>query len=260
MKKVVALAFMLVLNVGVFSAAAGQDPSAPQTSSSGIRVTIFPILVQAPIFGAKVDLPAIGGGGGEEGEVSGRTDVSFDAAYMTGFQIEANRWFAEVNGTWAAISATADAPRVAFDTDTVFFGVRGGVRLFDGVSATVGVKHISSTIDATLTLPNLGATVQGHVEPGLWDPMVGVDWRARGNRWDLEANFQGGGFEVGTDVDLSGAIVASRHFGRHVDLRLGYQALYYKLTVADVNIGRFSRTFVSEQTMHGPSVGLGIVF
>src|SRR6476659_3900779 len=99
MKKVVALAFMLVLNVGVFSAAAGQDPSAPQTSSSGIRVTIFPILVQAPIFGAKVDLPAIGGGGGEEGEVSGRTDVSFDAAYMTGFQIEANRWFAEVNGT-----------------------------------------------------------------------------------------------------------------------------------------------------------------
>ena len=228
MKRAIPLAFMLLLNVGVFSAAAGQDPATPPKTNSGVRVTIYPILVQAPIFGATIDLPRIpgGGGGGEEGDVSGKTDVSFNAAYMTGFKIEANRWFAEANGTWAAISATANAPRVALDTDTVFFLVRGGVRLFDGVSATVGVRRASMKIDATLTLPNLDTTVQGHVEPGLWDPMIGVDWRTRGNRWDLEANFQGGGFGVGTDVDLSGGFIASRHFGRHVDLRLGYQALY----------------------------------
>ena len=180
---------------------------------------------------------------------------------MTGFQIEANRWFAEVNGTWAAISATADAPRVAFDNR---HGVLQRPRRRAPVRWRFGNRrreaHIVEDRREQLMLAQPGATVQGHVEPGLWDPMLGVDWRARGNRWDLEANFQGGGFEVGTDVDLSGAIVASRHFGRHVNLRLGYQALSYKLTVADVNIGRFSRTFVSEQTMHGPSVGLGIVF
>ena len=79
MKKIVPLAFVLVLNVGVFSAAAGQDPSTAQNSRSGIRVTIYPILVQAPIFGAKVDLPGDRRWrcAGEEREVSGRTDVNF---------------------------------------------------------------------------------------------------------------------------------------------------------------------------------------
>jgi hypothetical protein len=262
MMKTLPLTIALLLNVGVFAAHAGQGQTTTQTTRSGIRVTIYPILVQAPIFGASIDLPSVpgDGGDGEAGDVSGTTDVTLDAAYMAGLKVEGDRWFAETQGTWAAISASRNAPRVVIDTDTVLFGARGGVRLFGGFSATAGVRHAAVSLDATLSLPNLNTTIHGHTEPGLWDPMLGVDWRARGNRWDIEANFQGGGFGVGTDVDLAGAVIASRHFGRHVDLRIGYEALYYKFTVADVNIGRFQRTLVSEQTLHGPSIGIGLVF
>jgi hypothetical protein len=91
--------------------------------------------------------------------------------------------------------------------------------------------------------------------------MIGVDWRGRvSSKWSIDTNFQGGGFGVGTDVDLSGEFNASRHFGNHFDLRLGWDVLHYKMTLADVGIGAYQRTLVSTQTLNGPSFGFGIVF
>src|SRR5262249_10339507 len=123
---------------------AAQQP-APQTKRS-IKVTVYPILVQAPIFGASINLPNLpslpdgrGGGGGEGNAQSGSTDSSLNGAYLGGVSVEANRWFIEFEGTWASLSASHEAPRVAVDTDVRFGRARGGVRLFDGVSATVGV-------------------------------------------------------------------------------------------------------------------------
>jgi hypothetical protein len=46
----------------------------------------------------------------------------------------------------------------------------------------------------------------------------------------------------------------------HTELRLGYTAVYYKMTVADVSVGSFQRTLISSQSLHGPEIGLGIVF
>ena len=78
--------------------------------------------------------------------------------------------------------------------------------------------------------------------------------------WTLDGNFQGGGFGVGTDVDLSAEFHARWRVVKHVELRAGYSLLYFKLTVADVSIGSFQRTLVAKQSLHGPEVGLGIVF
>jgi hypothetical protein len=147
------------------------------------------------------------------------------------------------------------------DADVYFFIGRGGIRLFDGLYATAGVRRISLDLAAALTLPTIGTTLEGDASPGFWDPLVGVDWRKNlGTRLRLVADFQGGGFGVGTDVDLSADAYLDWHFARHFDLRLGYSMFYYKATIADVHIGSFQRTLVSTQTLHSPTIGLGIVF
>jgi hypothetical protein len=250
------------------AAEAGQQPSSTQDKRS-IKVTVYPILVQAPIFGASLNLPPLpsgpgggGGGGGGEGDAqSGSTDASLNGAYLGGVTVEANRWFVEFEGTWASLSASHEAPRVAVDSKVRFGRARGGVRLFDGLSATVGVRYISADLDATLTLAGLNRTIEGRTSPSLWDPLVGVDWRADlGNRWSVNANAQGGGFGVGADVDLSGEANVNWHIARHFDLRFGYTVFHYKYTIADVRIGSFQRTLVSTQTLNGPIFGFGIVF
>jgi len=240
-----------------------QQPAPPKKRA--VTVTIYPILVQAPIFGANVDLPSIGGGGGggggESGDQSGSTDTSLNAAYMTGATVEADRWFAEILALWANVSANHPTPRVAVTSDVHSVSGRAGVRLFKGVSATVGFRYMSANLDATLTLPNLGITLEGTTKPSLWDPLIGADWRADfGDKWTVNAYFQGGGFGVGTDVDLAGDAHANWHVTRHVDLRFGYTVLHFKMTVADVHIGSFQRTLIATQTLQGPDVGLGIVF
>src|SRR5207253_3816566 len=62
------------------------------------------------------------------------------------------------------------------------FNAVAGVRLFGGLAATGGVRAVRTKIDATLTLPSLGRTVEGATKPTLWDPLIGVDWRAGGER------------------------------------------------------------------------------
>lgn len=254
----------LALSASRARAADGQNAPAPDKPRP-VRVTIYPILIQAPIFGAEIDLPSVpvppgSGGAGEAGAVGNKTDVSFNAAYMAGLAIESDRLFVEGNGTWAAVSADRETPRVRVKSDTLLFNVRGGVRLVGGLFVTGGVRRIVDDLDATVTVPSTGAQIEGHAKPGIWDPMIGADYRFRTSRVDVTLVGQGGGFGVGADVDASGEIRVDVRPVKFLDLRVGYQFLYYKLTVANVSIGRFQRDLVSKQTLHGPSVGIGIVF
>jgi hypothetical protein len=210
-------------------------------------------------MGASVDLPSLPINGGDE--VQGTTDVSLNSAYMAGLAIESNRWFAETFGLYAALSASRATPFVKVDSNTYFFNGRGGVRLFGGFSATAGFRRVSVNLDATLTRPSDGSTLEGHTKPALWDPLIGVDWRGPlGDRWRFAANFQGGGFGVGTDLDLSAEGYATWRVLKHVELRAGYTMVHYKMTIATVNIGPIQRTVVSKQTLHGPEIGIGIPF
>jgi len=236
-----------------------QLQAAPQPAP--LKITIYPLLVHAPIFGATLHLPDAGGGG-EGGDQTATTDWSFNAAYMAGVSFEGPRWFAEGNGLWAALSASRATPVGSLDANTYFFTTRGGVRVFGRFSATAGVRYISVKLDATLTeAVNPHDTISGGTKPTVWDPLIGLDWRGPASgRWTFDAAFQGGGFGVGTDVDLQGDFYADRHFGDHFDLRLGYTWVYYKLTVDNAQIGSLDRTLVSKQTLHGPAIGFGIVF
>jgi hypothetical protein len=250
------------------AAASADDQASSGQKQQPFEVIIYPILIEAPIFGASINLPSLpsggggGGGGGssESGEQTGSTDVSLNTLYMAGVLVRADRWFVEARGQWADLTASRTTPRVTLDTAGRFWTVRGGVRLIGGLSAVGAVRRISGSLGATLELPALGKTVSGSIDPVLWDPMVGVDFTQRFGSLRFDANFLGGGFGVGTDADASGEGTLAWRFIRHAELRLGYGFFYYKQTIADVNIGSFQRTFVSSQTLHGPLLGIGIVF
>lgn len=235
--------------------AAGQDKP--------VEVIVYPILVQAPIFGASIDLPSVPsvpGDGGESGHQGASTDVSLNTLYMAAVAVRAPRWFVEARGQWADLSASRVTPRVTLDTKARFFIVRGGPTLGKGFSATVGLRRIWGALDATLEVPTIGKTLSGSVDKVLYDPLVGIDWRRRAGSVIVEGSFQGGGFGVGTDADVASEINVSWRFTPHTDLRVGYGFFYYKVSSDPIPIGSFSRSLVSSQTLHGPLVGFAIVF
>jgi hypothetical protein len=200
------------------------------------------------------------GSGGESGELRGSTDVSLNTLYMAAITVRANRWFVDARGQWADLTASRSSPGVTIETQARFFTIRGGPTLGHGISATAGLRRVSGTLDATLELPALGESVSGHINPVLYDPLVGLDWRQRTGAFIFEGNVQGGGFGVGTDADVSGEFNVSWRFTPHTDLRVGYGFFYYKISSDDVTVGSFSRKLESSQTLHGPIAGFAIVF
>ena len=102
------------------------------------------------------------------------------------------------------------------------------------------------------------------------DPVIAADLvLVNGKVWTVDAAqpqaqaiavWRGRILKVGTDADVSGGAHVGVRLIPHTELRLGYTALYYKLTVADVSVGSFQRTMISSQSLHGPEIGLGIVF
>jgi hypothetical protein len=154
-----------------------------------LEVIVYPILVEAPIFGASIDLPPVLEGIGEAREQNGSTDVSLDAFYMAAVAVRAHRWFAEARGQWADLSASRGTPRVTLDTQARFFTVRGGPTLGKGFSATAGVRRIWGALNATLDVPSIGRTLAGSIDQVLYDPLVGIDWRGRYGALILEGSF-----------------------------------------------------------------------
>jgi hypothetical protein len=236
--------------------AQGAVTSAPAPSSP-VEITFYPLLLKAPIFGATINFPDLPDNPGG----SGSTDLSWNAAYMFGGTIEGPHFLFDTNGVWAALSATRSAPAISVDSSTKFFNAIGGVRIVSGLFATGGVRRVSTDLDVTLTPPTQGAPLSGHTKPGLWDPMVGAQYRGRiRSRTKFDLDFRGGGFGVGTDVDVFGEAAVNWRIVPHVELRAGYSLIYFKLTVADVNVLSVSRTLIAKQTLHGPEFGIGITF
>lgn len=234
------------------------SPETQTPAESGWKIAIYPILVQAPIFGTGLDLPAIGGGGGGTGgggAVSNSTDYSLNGAALAGLTLEKGKLYVDFSGVWGSLSADHPNPLIKVDTDVTYVNLVGGWRVYHDLAITGGFRYTGLKIDSQIldiVLPRL--------KPSLWDPMIGVNWRRYSNKWILDANFQGGGFGVGADVDLSAGFRADWVFARHFGLEFGYDILHYKIKIADVTIAGFQREVDFKQTLNGPKFGLGIYF
>ena len=233
------------------AAAGGQQPASSSTQPT--RVVVYPLLVSATVFSADADT-------GGDGGASGQTDFSLNAAYMAGAVVQFPRWFTEGKAAWASVSASRDTPFVAIHSDLWLADARAGLLLGAGFSATAGFRYVAADFDATLTGANPPRTVPVKTKPDFWDPLVGLDWRRDFSSLRVDANVQAGGFGVGTDIDVSTDAHADWRFAPHVTLRLGFQAVYYKWTVADAVVAGTPRQLVSHQWLYGPTVGFGIEF
>jgi len=253
-----ASAVIVVASLSATPVAAGQSPPVVPQARSTTGVTIYPILAAIPIFGAKIDVPPSEGGAPG---ASGSTDVSVNGGYVYGAIIETPRWLVDLNGLWTNVEANRSLPLTNLNSNITFFNVMAGVRVAKRLFVVAGVRRIGVDLDLSLSVPSSTSTLQGRANPVAWDPMIGVATHGRltaRTRYDLV--FKGGGFGVGTDVDVSLEGAIDWDIWRRLVLRVGYSFVYYRWTIDDADIDAVQRTLVSKQTLHGPEFGIGIRF
>ena len=92
--------------------------------------------------------------------------------------------------------------------------------------------------------------------PGFWDPLICVTYRRRlGRKWRILLNGDGGGFGVGSDVDVTATGRAEWQFARHFGITMGYGGLH--LSESSTVAGK---KLAISPTLHGPIFGFGIYF
>jgi hypothetical protein len=236
--------------VGWAQAALAQSlPS--QTDQNDWKIAVYPILAWVPLtIDIDVSIPPIGGGGDSGG--SGQIlDGRFDGAFFGGLATTNNVWRIEGYGLWAAVGGDRpDRPFMQVDVDLIYGDAKLGRRIARDLYVKGGVRRLALDYGVTLgDLPRLSR------KPGVWDPIVGIGWHRVGETAEWHANFDGGGFGVGADVDLGASVRVDWKPIPHFGLTAGYNFLYMKVsdTVA-------SRDITLKLTLHGPAAGIGFYF
>jgi len=243
-----------ILAVGItLGAASGVEAQtqAPASGGSdgGWKVTIYPILVWVPLgIGIDVTVPPIDGGGGGGGAI---INSRFDGAFFGGFSVSHRIWRLDAGGLWAAVGGDrSQNPKLTVDLDVIYGNVTGGARVYKDLYVTAGVRRYALHYNIKLIdYPNFER------KPGVWDPLIGVGWHHVGEKFEVHATFDGGGFGVGADVDVAAAGRLDWKPIPHFGLTGGYQILY--LRASDTLVGK---TFTFKQTLHGPMAGIGFYF
>ncbi len=246
---------LLLIVVGLLSLWAG--PAAAQTQApttggknDGWRVAVYPVLAWVPLsIGMDVSVPPSDtGGDGGGGKI---VDSRFDGAFFGGVSADNTVWRVDADGLWAAFGGDRpERPILKVDVDVIYFHAVAGRAVAKDFYVTGGVRRLALKYDI-----KLGDRPDFSRKPGVWDPIVGLGYHRVGEKLEFHGVFEGGGFGVGTDVELNGSFRADWKPVRHFGLTAGYNLLYFKLTNTVLN-----RDFTVTQTVHGPIVGIGLYF
>ena len=221
-------------------------------------VAIYPVLAWAPVFGASFSSPEFPSNPinlppGETGQP--RVSGGLNGAAFFGFAVQ-KKWFvADLSLLWASVGATESQSGVSIDTAAVFYDAMAGVKLHRDLSVTAGVRRLGMRIDV-----NVPDSAQLTWKPGVTDPMLGLEYRhSLGKHWGVDLALKGGGFGVGSDIDLSGTGRLDWRFARHFGMTMGYGALHFQISSrVTTSSGTYNRE--TAQTLHGPIFGFGIYF
>lgn len=228
----------------------GQRPSPPQQTSEkpyGWHIAIYPALAWAPIFGSSVTLPPTPS---HPIVSSGSTDSSFNGAYFGGARLERGKWSADALFMWAALSASRKNPHTDLNLDFIFGNAMAGREVFRDLYLEGGFRRLALDVHATV------GTDSASRAPGYWDPLIGLTYRKQLSRkWRVLIHGDGGGFGVGSDVDVTATGRAEWQFARHFGLTMGYGGMHFSDTDT-----RNGQTLKISPTLHGPIFGFGIYF
>jgi len=238
------------------------DQASPQPASTsdnsaqkpyGWNIAIYPAMAWVPVFGASVTLPPLPSQPittpGTPGP-SGSTDSSLNGAFFGGARFEKGKWCADLLVMWAALSTQRKTPFAKVNLDYVFGDALAGREVYPHFYVEGGVRRMALDIHATVESDSASRS------PGFWDPLVGLTYnRLLGKKWRILIHGDGGGFGVGSDVDVAATARAEWQFARHFGIAMGYGGIHFSEsdTVA-------RRTLTISPTLHGPIFGFGIFF
>ena len=238
----------------LFAGAAAAQSSISATDKDW-KISVYPVLAWLPLtIDIDTNIPPSGGdgsGGGDSGGSAQIVDSRFDGAFFGGVAATNGVWRVEGYGLWAGIGGDRpDRPFLTVDVDILYGSAKLGRRIAPDLYVTGGVRRLAFDYDVTLgDLPRLSR------KPGVWDPIVGVGWHRIGDKVEWHAAFDGGGFGVGSDVDLGASLSVDWKLLRHFGLTAGYNFLYLKVTDTVA-----SRDITLKTTFHGPTAGFGLYF
>jgi hypothetical protein len=215
----------------------------------GWHIGIYPVLAWAPVFGAGITLPPQPSNPIES--PSGSTSGSLNGAYFGGARFEKGKWSADLLFMWAALNAERTTPHTKVNLDFVFGDATVGREvLLPGLYVEGGFRRLALDIHATVDSDSASRS------PGFWDPLIGMTYRRElGKKWRILVHGDGGGFGVGSDVDVTGTGRAEWQFARHYGLSMGYGGMHFSDT--DTHQGT---TLKISPTLHGPIFGFGFFF
>jgi hypothetical protein len=229
-----------------------QTPQAPikaEEKPYGWHYAFYPALAWAPIFGVNVTLPSLPTNPIAPGP-SGTTNHAFNGAYFGGARVEKSKWSADVLFMWAALSASRTTPYTNVDLGFIFGDGFVGHEVLPKLYLEGGFRRLALDINATVLTDSASRS------PGYWDPLIGLTYsRPLGKKWRVLLHGDGGGFGVGSNVDIAVTGRADWQFARHVGVTMGYGYMHFNCsdTVLD-------RTLTIRPSLNGPIVGFGIYF
>ena len=223
-----------------------------EAQQDGWSIAVYPVMGWVPLgIGFNVEVPPFDGGGGgvDRGDL---IDGRFDGAFLGGVSASFNNLRIDADGMWAAVGADRlELPRLVIDADVIYGHGMVGVRVAPELYVGLGVRRFALKYDI-----RIGDQPNFERKPGVWDPLIGVGWHRVGPKVEYHAIFEGGGFGVGSDVDLGTAFRVDWKPVRVFGLTAGYNFLYFKVT-DEIATGR---EFKVTQTLHGPILGIGFYF
>ena len=110
--------------------ARASQTSTPNTDD--LKVTVYPLLVWAPFFGADAVVPPFPDvpGGPDLPGGFGSTSAHIDGAALAGLSLEKARWRLDAQGMWGALTTERDTPLLKVDLDVVYGHISGGFKVY----------------------------------------------------------------------------------------------------------------------------------
>ncbi len=244
------------------SRADAQAQPATQTTpqeDNGWKIEIAPIYAWVPINISSItlppfpDLPKPPGGGDRP---SGGTDASLSGAAMAAIRIEKQRFTVRANVVYAGLAGERERPYVRVSGKLIYGEALAGVRVARGLWLEGGVRRLAVDVSGEVAdYPKVSR------RPGIWDPVVGASVRLPlGERWLLTVHGDGGGFGVGSEIDLNSYATLDWRMARHVGLTVGYSLLYVRLENEWAEGTRLAQKLDFGTTLAGPIVGFKLLF
>jgi hypothetical protein len=218
------------------------------------KFIVYPVYAWVPFFNSSVTLPTIPsppGGGGGPVTPSGTTSGSFNGAAFAGAEVYKGKWEGTATFLYAGLSATRTTPRVTLTMDFIYGQALVGREVYKGLNFEGGFRRMALDLTATVeTYPSVGRT------PGFWDPLLGVTYRKQLNKkWRVTGHMDGGGFGVGSDIDIGASASADWRFAKHFGMTMGGAYLHFEGSNTVL-----TKTLTIKPTMYGPTFGFGIYF